>query len=62
MIRIIAEEPRHTGLAALPHRNIHNEDPTLLYDLYNGSVVSSFNFCQIKEPYKISCHNLDGNV
>ena len=22
MIRIIAEEPRHTGLAALPHRNI----------------------------------------
>lgn len=39
-----------------------NEDPTLLYDLYNGSVVSSFNFCQIKEPYKISCHNLDGNV
>ena len=21
--RIIAEEPRHTGLAALPHRNIH---------------------------------------
>ena len=37
-LRIFAEEPRHTGLAALPHRNIHFAMKTLRHCFIVGHV------------------------